>query len=125
MMEHPDLLLKARGVSGPMSPEDHVKLSFYWTAILRSRQFAWLQYRAGIMDEGTWHQELVIIARILGGKVSRLWWEAIGRGLFTSEFAAFVDEVLRDRPITTSTDNVLDWSNVSAAAEPGQRPATD
>ena len=97
-VEHPDITLAMlRGVNG-LSPEENVKVNFWLTSVMRSREFAWLQFRDGIIDEMQWSQESLIIQAMFGGGVNRLWWESIGRQLFPAEFVAFVDDLLRDAP---------------------------
>jgi hypothetical protein len=41
------------GVSkpGPLTVEENIQLDAYFTASLRSREFSWLQFRSGSIDE--------------------------------------------------------------------------
>jgi hypothetical protein len=97
-VEHPDIhLAMLRGVNG-LSPEENIKVNFWLTAVMRSREFAWLQFRDGNIDEMQWHQEVMVIQAILNTAVNRLWWESIGRQVFPAEFVAFVDNHIQDAP---------------------------
>jgi hypothetical protein len=96
-VEHPDIhLAMLRGVNG-LSPEENIKVYFWLTAVMRSREFAWLQFRDGIIDEVQLRQDSLVIQAVFGGGVSRLWWESGGRQVFPAEFVAFVDDTSSGR----------------------------
>ena len=119
ILEHPDTMVATQGMRA-LSPEEHVKLGFWLTAMLRSRFFAWLQYRDGNIDELQWSLEVVIITRILGGEVPRLWWETVGRNAFPAEFVAFVDGHLRDLATgSRKASPLFTWANVQQSAASG------
>ena len=110
-VEHPDIhLAMLRGVNG-LSPEENIKVNFWLTAVMRSREFAWLQFRDGNIDEMQWHQEAMVIQAILNTAVNRLWWESIGRQVFPAEFVAFVDNHIQDAPGIGAGDRLTSWSN--------------
>src|SRR4030095_16332749 len=109
-VDHPDIhLAMLRGVNG-LSSEENVKVYFWLTLVMRSREFAWLQFRDGIIDEVQWRQESLVIQAVLGRGVSRLWWESGGRQVFPAEFVAFVDDLLRDAP-GIDPSALASWSN--------------
>jgi hypothetical protein len=109
-VDHPDIHLAVlRGVNG-LSPEENVKVNFWLTSVMRSREFAWLQFRDGITDEVQWRQEVMVIQAVFGGGVNRLWWESVGRQVFPAEFVAFVDDFLRDAP-GIDASALASWSN--------------
>jgi hypothetical protein len=109
-VEHPDIhLAMLRGVNG-LSPEENIKVYFWLTAVMRSREFAWLQFRDGIIDEVQLRQESLVIQAVFGRDVSRLWWESVGRPIFPAEFVAFVDDLLRDAP-GFNAGQLASWSN--------------
>jgi hypothetical protein len=112
IVEHPDIMLAQTGVgASPLSPEGNVKLAFWLLAVMRSRQFSWLQYQDGIIDDVQWSAEALIIVNVLGSSVNRAWWTLVGRNLFPAEFAAFVDDLIRDRPIIDETaERFVSWS---------------
>ena len=109
-VEHPDISLALlRGVNG-LSPEENIKVHFWLALVMRSREFAWLQFRDGYIDEIQWRQESMIVQAIFGGGVNQLWWESIGRQLFPAEFVAFVDKHIRDTP-GIDPRMLASWSN--------------
>jgi hypothetical protein len=112
IMDHADVVVASLRDVNALSPEENVKLHFWLTALMRSREFVWLQHRAGIIDEVQWSQELLILSRFVAGKVPRLWWETVGRESFAREFVAFVDEHLRDPAIgSENAGRLSSWSN--------------
>ena len=105
MIENPDLiriLLK----TDPLSPEEAIKYSFWLSAIFRTREFAWLQYRDGVIDEPQWGTERLVLQRVLRRPLNRAWWVSVGRQLFVDEFVAFVDDLIRDLP---ASDYAPEW----------------
>lgn len=109
-VEHPDIHLAIlRGVNG-LSPEENIKVYFWLTIVMRSRVFAWLQFKDGLIDEVQWRQESLVIQAVMGRGVNRLWWESVGRPLFPAEFVAFVDVLLRDAP-DIDASMLASWSN--------------
>lgn len=112
IVEHPDIMLAQTGVTTGLSPEGNVKLAFWLLAVMRSREFSWLQYRDGIIDDDQWSGESLIIVNVLGSSTNRHWWKAVGRNLFRAEFVAVVDNLVRDRPLMNETaERFVSWSN--------------
>jgi hypothetical protein len=108
-VEHRDIHLAImRGVNG-LSPEENIKV-YFWRTTVRAREFAWLQFRDGIIDEVQLRQESLVIQAVLGRGVSRLWWESVGRPIFPAEFAAFVDDLLRD-DAGVDASMLASWAN--------------
>jgi hypothetical protein len=114
VVEHPDIILlqHQRDVRA-LSPEEHVTLGYWLMALMRSRFFAWLQHRDGIMDDVQWSQETQVTTLILGSPNTRLWWQRVGRVAFPSEFVTLVDALVRDvAPTHEHRERVLSWANV-------------
>ena len=61
--ENPDIALSI-AKQGLLTPEEHVKLDAFLIMTLRSREFAWLQYRDGIVDQAQWDTEIAVIASV-------------------------------------------------------------
>ena len=74
--------------------------------MLRAREFSWLQYRIGIVDEAQWATELAVTKTIMSYARSRLWWERVGRTYVGAEFAEFLDDLLQAEP---PVEAPLDW----------------
>jgi hypothetical protein len=110
-MEDPGLVLALTN-SDPLTPEENVRVDGLLSVVLRAREFAWLQYRDGVIDEAQWSTEFNVLAAFFDSSRTRLWWETIGRSFFSEEFVRFVDaEIL----VNSATDQVLpllaDWSS--------------
>ena len=85
---------------GRLSEAESVQLHMALIATMRVREFSWLQYREGTIDQTQWATEFVVMQVILGTPRTRHWWNTIGRPAFSPEFGAFVDESIKDEPVT-------------------------
>jgi hypothetical protein len=100
----------------PLTTEEHIRLGFWLAGSMRSREFAWLQYGKGVIDEVQWHTEALAIQNLLLPPVSRGWWESVGRKIFSAEFARFVDDLIRDQPTTNElAEYWMSWTNRQVA----------
>ena len=99
LTENPDLILAVLD-DDPLTEGEQVKLSAWLTAAMRAREFSWLQYRDGIIDEAQWDTEVVVILWILDTPRTRDWWENIGQFSYSAGFVEFVGELLNDNPTT-------------------------
>ena len=84
----------------PLTANENIQLHMYLIANMRVREFSWLQYKSGTIDQLQWDTEFVVMKIILGTPRSRLWWSTIGRPAFSQEFATFVDDSIRNEPVT-------------------------
>ncbi|MET1084654.1 MAG: hypothetical protein ABWY12_16650 [Burkholderiales bacterium] len=115
-VEHPDMHLAMVQGASALSPEENIKVAFWLLAAMRSREFAWLQHRNGLIDEVQWKQESLIIQALLGTEVPRRWWGSVGRLVFAPEFVAFVDSHVQNLPVTNEGALLLaGWSKDLAA----------
>jgi hypothetical protein len=79
---------------------------------MRLREFSWLQFRNGIIDDNQWSTELVIIQSVLSSTHIRVWWDSVGRQIYGSEFVEFVDDALKDQPISNELfETMTNWTN--------------
>lgn len=85
---------------GPLSEAESVQLHMVLIAAMRVREYSWLQYREGTIDQSQWATEYGVMQVLLGAPRSRHWWNTIGRPAVSSEFAAFVDDSLENEPVT-------------------------
>ena len=110
-IDNPDLILSMIK-TGPLSLEEAVKYSFWLSAAFRTRQFAWLQYQDGAIDEPQWRTERIVLQRILRRPINRAWWVSAGRELFVAEFVAFVDDLIRELPASNDAlEPLFSWAN--------------
>lgn len=84
----------------PLSESQSVRLHMTLVATMRLREFSWLQFREGTIDESQWATEYGVMQMLLGTPRTRHWWNTVGRHPFSSEFVEFVDESLEDQPVT-------------------------
>ena len=92
-LENTDVFAKL--VAGDsLSAEDQLRLSFMFALDLRNREFEYLQYVNGLLDEETWRAYLNVIRINHSTELGRKWWDEIGRGFVDPQFAALVDDVL-------------------------------
>lgn len=98
-IDHPRMVTIAADPDEPVTFEDLARLDSFLTAALNARQYAWRQYRAGVLDEQTWVAETNIIALLVGSERTRDWWENLGRVQFEDAFAADVDAIIADQPL--------------------------
>lgn len=109
-LDRPDLML-AITKQEALSPEENADLSNWYTATLRARMFAWLQFQDRIIDADQWNEECLVIQIVLSSRRGRIWWQTFGSRLFTAKFAQLVDDLLRDQPISDDTYQLLlSWS---------------
>ena len=110
VVEHPDISI-IYSKPGELTQEEYVKLCMYLLAIMRAREYAWLQYKNGILDEGQWHTEKGVIEFNLTFNRTRAWWEKIGRGFYSPEFVAFVDSLIAGKPDNDIGKLIHNWES--------------
>jgi hypothetical protein len=93
-MEYPDVTVNFQTTDHKLTVNEKVRLDAWLTASLRAREFAWLEYRSGNVDEGSWQAERQVIRFILGTRRLRAWWRDIARDAFHPEFAREVDALI-------------------------------
>jgi len=110
-MENPDIvtsIVKA----GALSQEEHIKLAAWLFAVLRVRQFSWLQHRNGAIDDSQWNTEVSVIRFIFDSKKTRDWWTKIGHLAFGDEFSEFINSEIRDHlPTEKAWQSVANWTD--------------
>ena len=99
IVENPDLLLSVTS-GDPLTEEQQVKLGAWLAASMRSREFSWLQYRDGIIDDAQWEAEILIIRFILDSIRTREWWQVVGQYNSHPEFVEFVQSEVLSEPAT-------------------------
>jgi hypothetical protein len=80
------------------------------TAGLRQREFDWMQYKDGVIDEETYHAYSGVIPILLGTEATRRWWAGVGSSGFSQEFIAEVSRILEDAPPNDFFRANLDWA---------------
>ena len=109
--EHPNIT-SALVKPGPLTTEDNVQLDAYFTASLRAREYAWLQYQNGTIDNDQWRTEVAVIKSIFSSPRIRLWWNKLGQTYFSTDFSAFINNVIKDLPASRDDwEAITKWSN--------------
>ena len=80
----------------PLTPEEKTKFVFWLTANIRLREWEWQQQDAGLVSESdrTAYDEITL--QHLGNSKARMWWETLGRALYSPEFVEHVDRLLEE-----------------------------
>lgn len=97
-IEYPDI---AASFASPdkITDEARIRLNFWIVASLRAREYEWLQYTHGALDEKTWASYRQLIPFVLGTERSRKYW-ALCSGFFHPEFAQVVNKMIDGQPLT-------------------------
>jgi hypothetical protein len=99
MLEYPDIV-KSITKKEPLTSDEHVRLNMILVAMMRGREYSWLQYQNGIIDEAQWQTELAVIIFVLDSQRTRDWWEKVGRNAFSYQYSEFVDSLIQNNPPT-------------------------
>ena len=92
-IEYPRITLNFRRTEEPLTADEKVQLDAWLTASMRAREFAWLEYKSGNIDQAYWEAELEVIRIVLGTERTRYWWRELARPAFHPEFAKEVDRI--------------------------------
>jgi len=113
MVENPTIIADIIK-SEPLNDEEQIRLSAFLFAMLRFGEFAWGQYREGVIDREQWATEKNVIRFVFDSQRTREWWNHIGRSPFGAEFSQFVENVLRANPPTeTMWQGYVSWDSES------------
>ena len=107
-LENHDIFQKL-GNSEPLSQADQYRLSFIFAIDLRNREFEYLQYKGGSLDENTWKSYKDLILMNHATERGRVWWEKVGKGIVNPTFGKMVDEMLTNHPQNLSWDELGNW----------------
>jgi hypothetical protein len=111
LVEHPEISLSVIK-EGPLTAEENVKLDAYLAATLRAREYAWLQFKDGAIDDEQWKAEVAVTQSILNAERVRRWWDIVGRNSSSPEFAEFVDGQIIVDPVTNGGwRDFAEWAN--------------
>jgi hypothetical protein len=103
-IEHPDL---ARTFAGKLAvtEEEKTRMNFWIIASLRAREFEWIQYKAGALDEEDWLAYRNVIYFTLGTERARQYWNAC-KQFFNPSFSEHVDGMLEDAPFNDYWESI-------------------
>ena len=123
VVDRPDLTL-AIAEGRKLTPLESVALNNWYTAGMRARMYAWLQYQDRIIDQDQWNEERLVIQVVYSTGRGRCWWQKVGRQMFTAPFVDMVDDALRDLPVSDRLyKSMVSWpedERVSAEVPSGE-----
>ncbi len=89
----------------PLTDEQKVVLSSWLFEFVGQREFMWLQYQSGIVDEQTMKTMISDVDQLLVRPRLRAWWNLTSDYYFDPEFVQLVNTRVNDG----SLDAVSDW----------------
>jgi hypothetical protein len=94
-----------------LTSEEQLSLSFVFTIDLRNREFEYIQYSNGLLDEETWMSYRQVLLINHSSVLGRKWWDEIGRGIVGSNFAHQVDDLLKSAQIDDTYQKMSSWAD--------------
>ena len=88
LLQSPELYL--RSLSGELTAVEEFQFEIILVRFLRIREFAWIQYRSGVLDEPTWQSYMRPAAGLFASELAKAWWKR-GTYLGNPEFIEYVD----------------------------------
>lgn len=101
-----------------LSAEDQLRMSFMFTLDLRNREFEYLQYSRGLLDEQTWLAYRHVIAINHSTGPGRVWWDNVGREIVDPSFAKLIDDLLVDAKPDDTYKRMASWANEQNSQTP-------
>jgi hypothetical protein len=92
-----------------LSATDQYRLSIIFVVDVRNREFEYTQYLNGVLDEQSWLSYRDVLLFNLTTPRGRKWWEKIGRNIPGAEFAAMVDDLLKNAPVNNTMNLLGNW----------------
>jgi len=108
---------------GPLTEDEQAKLSLFLVAFMRQREWEWLQFKDGVIDEGTYRTYQDVINIHLGTPRSRKWWKILGHYAFNASFVAEVNRLLAEVEPSTYLSDMRTWDNSMEPTSPIPSPA--
>ena len=95
-----------------LTTDEQIKLFTWLASALSAREFSWLQWKSGVIDETQWQSELVILRGFLQAPRVRLWWENVGHMTVSNEFHQFVEAQIDSlQPTNGIFEAQTEWAN--------------
>lgn len=92
LMKHPEVKWTKNEYGAPEVSDERVSAARATVAYIRIREFAWFQYRSGILDDAAWRSIMAPTARVLGSEIGAESW-ALYRDELDAGFVAFCEEL--------------------------------
>jgi hypothetical protein len=95
-----------------LNADEQIKLYTWLVSALRVREFSWLQWRNGVIDDAQWKSEVAVTVAILQAPRVRLWWTKVGHKTVSDEFRLFVDNQIKGvAPSNGIFETQMKWAN--------------
>ncbi|MBW2241519.1 MAG: hypothetical protein JRH01_05990 [Deltaproteobacteria bacterium] len=91
LMDNPEIEANVR--LPELSPTQESQIQPYVIAFMRIREFAWFQYKSGVLDETTWISYMAATSHVLAPERARRIWEQQSE-FMDREFVAYVNDFL-------------------------------
>ena len=96
LVDHPEIEVNAQKSISELTDAENWQLANVYAGLLRSREFAWLQYQSGVLDELTFDSYMETLIRwTKSSEAYQLWWETFSPNT-NPEFKTFVDSLLAE-----------------------------
>ena len=96
LVSNPEAGGNMRKPMAELTEAEEIQLANSFAGIMRTREFAWLQFRSGVLDEATFESYLETLTRwIRDYEVPRHYWDIWSPGS-NPDFAAYVNARLAD-----------------------------
>lgn len=90
LVQYPEIW---KGFTGQELEDHEIRLNNWLTSSLRSREYEWIQFKNGALDEVSWDSFSKAIPLVLTGERAKSWWKAT-KPIYNNEFAELVDKLL-------------------------------
>jgi len=89
-----------------LSVEEQIKLGSWLTILSRTHESVWSQYQLGVIDREALNRYEAGFLWTLSFQRSRNWIKNVGPSIYSAEFIAYVNELLRTAPLITDAPEV-------------------
>ena len=103
-IQYPEIQELEQRSPSTMSDTERTRLTSWLRIFGRNRENQYLQYKNGVIDEATWLSYANATADVLSLEGTRPWWEKDSYE-FDPDFAAYVNELLANRPVQHATNS--------------------
>ena len=96
LVDHPEIEVNAQKPIAELTDAESGQLANVYAGLLRSREFAWLQYQSGVLDKPTLDSYMETLIRwTRSSVVYQSWWETYSPNI-NPEFKEFVESLLAE-----------------------------
>ena len=98
LVSNPEVVVNARRPPGELTEVEDGQVANTYAALLRSREFAWLQYQAGVLDEATFLSYMETMIRMTSEYRAYHDYWAIFSPRTNPAFTVYVNSLLAEYP---------------------------